>query len=170
MATDSAVLEPQDRAGGPATDRFETGDGRKDFFVEHDGVAYAGTHLIVDLYGASGIDESLLTGESMPTTKTGGDDVIGGSLNTESPLIITVTIVAVDSHRQTQAQFRGQLTTLAYIKQHGLDSILNQIAQGSHAIVQNRSLIEALQAYEQIGNMSISTFAGRSASSPEGGR
>ncbi len=37
--------------------RFETGDGRKDFMIERDGVAYAGTHLIIDLYGASGIDD-----------------------------------------------------------------------------------------------------------------
>ena len=67
MSTESAVLEPRngggtrDRPSGPAettaTDRHETGDGRKDFFVESDGVTYAGTHLIVDLYGASGIDD-----------------------------------------------------------------------------------------------------------------
>ena len=38
-------------------DRFETGDGRKDFMIERDGKAYAGTHLIVDLYNASDIDD-----------------------------------------------------------------------------------------------------------------
>ncbi|MGB5454594.1 MAG: heavy metal translocating P-type ATPase metal-binding domain-containing protein, partial [Gammaproteobacteria bacterium] len=39
--------------------------------------------------GASGVNESLITGESMPITKTAGDEVIGGSINSESPLIIT---------------------------------------------------------------------------------
>ncbi len=47
--------------------------------------------------GASGIDESLITGESMPITKTSGDDVIGGSMNSESPLIISITRVGADT-------------------------------------------------------------------------
>jgi Cu2+-exporting ATPase len=47
--------------------------------------------------GASGIDESLITGESMPITKTSGDAVIGGSINSESPLIITITRVGADT-------------------------------------------------------------------------
>ncbi|UCB55992.1 MAG: cadmium-translocating P-type ATPase, partial [Thiotrichales bacterium] len=47
--------------------------------------------------GASGIDESLITGESMPTTKTTGDEVIGGSINTESPLVISITRVGADT-------------------------------------------------------------------------
>jgi len=47
--------------------------------------------------GASGIDESLITGESMPITKTGGDDVIGGSINSESPLIVSITHVGADT-------------------------------------------------------------------------
>ncbi len=67
MATKTAAWKPQsgeeqfirpvesDRAA--SLDRFETGDGRKDFMIERDGMAYAGTHLIIDLYGASGIDD-----------------------------------------------------------------------------------------------------------------
>ena len=47
--------------------------------------------------GASGIDESLITGESMPITKTSGDEVIGGSINSESPLIISITRVGADT-------------------------------------------------------------------------
>ncbi len=64
MATELAALEPQrgeDRPSGSSQatprHRFETGDGRKDFMIERDGQAYAGTHLIVDLYGASRIDD-----------------------------------------------------------------------------------------------------------------
>ena len=32
-------------------------DDRKDFFIERDGVRYAGTHLIVDLFGAKRLDD-----------------------------------------------------------------------------------------------------------------
>jgi S-adenosylmethionine decarboxylase len=32
-------------------------DDRKDFFIERDGVRYAGTHLIIDLFGARRLDD-----------------------------------------------------------------------------------------------------------------
>jgi S-adenosylmethionine decarboxylase len=32
-------------------------DGRKDYFIERDGVRCAGTHLIIDLFGASRLDD-----------------------------------------------------------------------------------------------------------------
>lgn len=47
--------------------------------------------------GTSGINESLVTGESLPVTKTENDDVIAGSTNTESPLIIKVDKVGSDT-------------------------------------------------------------------------
>ena len=40
--------------------------------------------------GTSGVNESLVTGESYPVTKSPGDKVIAGSTNTESPLVIEV--------------------------------------------------------------------------------
>ena len=47
--------------------------------------------------GSSGINESLITGESLPVTKSRGDAVIGGSTNTENPLIIQVSKLGEDS-------------------------------------------------------------------------
>jgi len=45
-----------------------------------------------DVYeGRSSVNESLITGESMPVTKTSGMHVIGGSTNIESPLFINIT-------------------------------------------------------------------------------
>ena len=41
--------------------------------------------------GRSSVNESLITGESMPVTKTPGMHVIGGSTNIESPLFINIT-------------------------------------------------------------------------------
>ncbi len=59
-----------------------------------------GEHIPADgeiIRGTSGINESLLTGESMPVTKTVGDSAIGGSTNTESPLVIRVEKLGDDT-------------------------------------------------------------------------
>ena len=47
--------------------------------------------------GDSTVDESLLTGESMPVAKRAGARVIGGTINVDSPLVIRVTAVGDDS-------------------------------------------------------------------------
>ena len=47
--------------------------------------------------GTSGIDESPVTGESMPKTKGPGDAVFAGSINAESALRVTVTKSAEDN-------------------------------------------------------------------------
>ncbi len=52
--------------------------------------------------GESAVDESLLTGESMPVEKSEGHEVIGGSLNQQGALYMTVTRI-------------GQETTLSRI-------------------------------------------------------
>ncbi len=67
--------------------------------------------------GASAVDESLLTGESLPVDKTGGDAVIAGSINQQGRLII-------------EAQRVGRDTMLAQMIQ------LVQNAQASRAPIQ----------------------------------
>lgn len=47
--------------------------------------------------GTSGVDDSPVTGESMPVTKRPGDAVFAGSINTEAALAITVTKAAEDN-------------------------------------------------------------------------
>ncbi len=47
--------------------------------------------------GRSSVDESMVTGESMPTTKTVGDKVIGGTMNQSGSLIIEAKRVGHDS-------------------------------------------------------------------------
>jgi len=49
------------------------------------------------LAGASGVDDSPVTGESMPVTKGPGDAVFAGSINTEAALRIRVTKAAADN-------------------------------------------------------------------------
>lgn len=43
--------------------------------------------------GRSSVDESLLTGESLPLLRTPGDRLIGGTVNNESPLVMVVESV-----------------------------------------------------------------------------
>lgn len=47
--------------------------------------------------GVSGVDESPVTGESVPRTKAPGDPVFAGSINTEAALTVTVTKEASDT-------------------------------------------------------------------------
>ncbi|MGB0721863.1 MAG: heavy metal translocating P-type ATPase [Gammaproteobacteria bacterium] len=47
--------------------------------------------------GQSSLDESLLTGESMPVRRVKGDPVIGGSTNVESPLVVRVDRVGPET-------------------------------------------------------------------------
>ncbi|NIZ91716.1 heavy metal translocating P-type ATPase, partial [Kineococcus rubinsiae] len=47
--------------------------------------------------GRSSVDESLVTGESLPTTKTTGDRVLGGTINSSGSLVITADAVGRDT-------------------------------------------------------------------------
>ncbi len=47
--------------------------------------------------GRSSIDESLLTGESLPLSRGKGDRVIGGTVNVESPIVVSVDKVGEDT-------------------------------------------------------------------------
>lgn len=47
--------------------------------------------------GLSAVDESLLTGESIPVEKTGGDTVIGGTLNTSGTLLYRARAIGADT-------------------------------------------------------------------------
>ncbi len=47
--------------------------------------------------GASSVDESLLTGESLPLPKRVGEGLIGGAVNVESPLVMAVEKVGADT-------------------------------------------------------------------------
>ena len=47
--------------------------------------------------GRSSVDESLLTGESMPRPREAGDELVGGSVNVESPLVLRVEKVGEDT-------------------------------------------------------------------------
>jgi P-type Cu2+ transporter len=49
------------------------------------------------LEGSSSVDESMLTGESVPVTKSAGSEVIGGAVNGEGALVVAVRRTGADS-------------------------------------------------------------------------
>ena len=51
--------------------------------------------VIID--GSTSVDESMLTGESIPVEKTSGDEVIGGSVNYQGAVTVKVTHVGADT-------------------------------------------------------------------------
>ncbi|MDE2217306.1 MAG: heavy metal translocating P-type ATPase [Planctomycetota bacterium] len=51
----------------------------------------------VVVYGSSSVDESMITGESMPITKRAGDKVIGGTMNATGPLRIRAAKIGEDT-------------------------------------------------------------------------
>lgn len=66
-----------------------------DTVVIHPGERVAADGLVIT--GISSIDESMLTGESMPVAKSPGDAVIGGTLNTAGMLIVQATAVGAET-------------------------------------------------------------------------
>ncbi|GMQ89791.1 MAG: heavy metal translocating P-type ATPase [Gammaproteobacteria bacterium] len=54
--------------------------------------------------GASAVDQSLVTGESIPVEKAVGDEVIGGSLNQTGTLLVRTTTVGEESFLQRIAR------------------------------------------------------------------
>ena len=62
--------------------------------------------------GASSADESLLTGESRPVAKRRGDELVGGSVNLEQPLVMRVTRTGGDTRAAAVARLaeRGAAT------------------------------------------------------------
>ncbi len=54
--------------------------------------------------GQSAVDESIVTGESLPVDKTAGDGVVGGSINQTGSLLVEVTRVGEESFLQQVAR------------------------------------------------------------------
>lgn len=72
----------------------------KDLKLDQIVITKPGERIPVDgtvIWGNSQVDESLLTGESLPIDKTINDKVIGGSINGDGPLRIKVTALGAET-------------------------------------------------------------------------
>ena len=68
--------------------------------IDDDVVVRPGERIPVDgvvLEGASDVDESLITGESLPVAKHAGDRVTGGAVNAQGLLVVRTTAVGAES-------------------------------------------------------------------------
>ncbi|MEV0158247.1 heavy metal translocating P-type ATPase [Micromonospora sp. NPDC050686] len=101
--------------------------------------------------GSSTVDESMVTGESMPVTRAVGDVVIGSTVNTTGSMVFRATAVGKD-------------TTLAQIVR------LVQDAQGAKAPMQR--LVDVVSSWfvPAVIGLALLAFAGWAAFGPDGGR
>jgi len=66
-----------------------------DIVIIKPGESVAADGIVID--GSSSVDESMVTGESMPATKKKGDEVIGGTINKYGTLKIKVTKIGKET-------------------------------------------------------------------------
>jgi Cu2+-exporting ATPase len=73
------------------------------------GQAFAGDGIVLE--GRTHADEALLTGESSPVPKAGGDAVVAGSLNLDTPVVVRIDRVGPDTrYEEIVALMRSALT------------------------------------------------------------
>jgi P-type Cu+ transporter len=138
-----ALLGLQARTARVIRDGTETEIPIDDVVVGDEVVIRPGEKIPVDsvvLSGTSAVDESMVTGEPMPVTKRGGDEVIGATINTTGSLRVRAAKVGAD-------------TMLAQIIR------LVREAQASKAPIQR--LADAISAYfvPAVIAIAIATFA-----------
>ena len=89
----------------PKTARIKKGENEEEISIDllQQGdlvIVKPGENIPVDsivVEGSSAVDESMVTGESLPITKTRGDKVIGGTINREGSLVLKTLKVGSDA-------------------------------------------------------------------------
>jgi Cu+-exporting ATPase len=90
-AKDVALLEPDGSERRVPVEQLHVGDR----FVVRPGEKVATDGIVEE--GASAVDQSLLTGESVPLEKQPGDEVVGASVNAGGRLVVRATKVGTDT-------------------------------------------------------------------------
>ncbi|HEV2820490.1 MAG TPA: heavy metal translocating P-type ATPase [Solirubrobacteraceae bacterium] len=90
-AKEVAILGPDGTERRVAVDALQVGDR----FVVRPGEKVATDGVVEE--GASAVDQSLLTGESVPVEKQPGDEVVGATVNAGGRLVIRATKVGADT-------------------------------------------------------------------------
>ena len=87
----AAVLDPDGRQRRVPVEQLAVGDR----FLVLTGETIAADGIVED--GASSVDQSMMTGESLPVDVTEGSRVAGGAVNMTSPLVVRATRIGADS-------------------------------------------------------------------------
>ena len=102
--------------------------------------------------GSANVDESMITGESLPVHKTSGDDVIGGTINLDGYLKIEVTKTSEDSTLSKIIE----LTKNATLKKIPIQRFADQVSRFFVPAVISISLITFLVWYYFSHNFELS--------------
>jgi len=71
----------------------------KDYYVERDGLRYAGTHLLVDLWGARDLDDPAAIDRALRAcAEASGATVLGGDLHRFQPNGVSGVLLLAESH------------------------------------------------------------------------
>ena len=97
-AKDVSVLDAEGRERRVRVEELEVGDR----FVVRPGEKVATDGVVVT--GSSAVDQSLLTGESVPVEKQPGDEVVGATVNVGGRLVVRATKVGADTALSQIAQ------------------------------------------------------------------
>ncbi|MFP7364764.1 heavy metal translocating P-type ATPase [Corynebacterium callunae] len=117
-AKDAAVIRNNAEVCIPIS-KLQVGD----VFITRPGEKIAADGVVVE--GASAVDQSMLTGESLPVEVTTGDKVTGATLNTSGRLLVKVTRIGADS---TLAQM-AKLVNDAQSQKAPVQRLVDQISQ-----------------------------------------
>ena len=123
-----------------------------DVFVVRPGEKVAADGRVLE--GSSAVDESMLTGESVPVEATAGTRVTGATLNTSGRLLVEVTRVGSDT---TLSQMT-KLVTDAQSKKAPVERLVDRISQVFVPTVILISLL-TLTAHIMVGNGVATAFA-----------
>jgi heavy metal translocating P-type ATPase len=105
--------------------------------------------------GHSGVDESIVTGESIPVEKTGGSEVVGGSINQTGTLVAEVTRVGSETFLQQVAAHIEEARAMKPGIIQLVDRILKYYVPGVIAFAGLAVLIWTLGAYLVTGEMNL---------------
>ena len=96
MAQTSAAIADEALTARPFPRERSTA---KDYFVERDGLRYAGTHLLVDLWGARDLDEPAAIERSLRAcAAASGATVLGVDLHRFQPNGVSGVLLLAESH------------------------------------------------------------------------
>jgi Cu+-exporting ATPase len=102
--------------------------------------------------GASSVDESMITGESIPVTKGVGDEVIGGTVNKEGALKVEVTKIGMN----TTLQQIVHMVEEAQMSQAPIQRIADRVASYFTPVVIAVGLIAFAGWYWTTGDFGLS--------------